>query len=182
MRQRLTPELFIITGLSGSGKSSVAHHISWEVGGRWVNSDWIRKHLSKPFHPTYSREESERVYETMFNAAHVWLSLGDPVVLDGTFSLRSGRDRATMIGRGLKARTKLVHVVADKEIVIQRLINRLSGSGRIPIDVSDAGVDVYLGQIGKYEQVMAEEGAVIFRNEYKRIEDLHRAIDLTLLS
>ena len=91
------PTLIVVGGLSGAGKSTVAHQIARARGAVIIRSDYIRKELSgvdetEPAPPdAYSREMTSRVYELMICRASAVLSGGLPVVLDATFQSRDAQ-------------------------------------------------------------------------------------------
>jgi predicted kinase len=75
--------LIIVTGLPGTGKSTVAAALARELGADALSTDRIRREAARP--PGFSKAEKGSVYERMFARAERRLRAGRSVVLDATF-------------------------------------------------------------------------------------------------
>lgn len=127
--------LYVMVGLSGTGKSTAADIISQKTGASKHNSDIIRKEITSGS-PTYSGDESQRVYDEMYKRAERDLKKGNDVVLDATFTLEIGRRSAEKLANRLDAELKLIHVTCSESVAKKRIRNRTN-------DESDATVEVY---------------------------------------
>lgn len=135
--------LYVLVGLSGVGKSTVAKIISKETNAQIHRTDVIRKEIVSG-EPTYSRDESQRVYDELFDRGKNSLQNETDVILDATFSLEIGRNRAENIAEETNSDIKFIKVTCDDSIVKERLRQRSNGS-------SDAGVEVYESQKDSFE-------------------------------
>lgn len=135
--------LYVMAGLSGTGKSTAADIIADKTGAEVYRTDSIRKEIVSGS-PTYSRSESQRVYDTLFSRAKADLASGLDVVLDATFSLKMGRDNAEEIADQTDSEIEFVLITCRDSIVRDRLRNR-TGSD------SDADIEVYEKQKDSFE-------------------------------
>lgn len=103
-----------LTGLPGSGKSSIARVLARRTGARVLSVDAVRKLLTP--RPTYSERERERVYSVLTAMAALLAAAGQSVVVDATANRRRYRDRA----RRLAPRFAEVYVRCALETAIAR--------------------------------------------------------------
>ena len=148
--QPLPPRLVAVGGLSGSGKTSVAHAIAPGVGpvpGAVVlRSDEIRKRLSG-VHPLarldaagYSEEMSRQVYAALIDRSLEVLRGGQSVVLDAVFLEKRDRQAAEEVAAAAGAPFVGVWLDAPAEVLVSRVANRVN-------DASDADPDVVRAQL-----------------------------------
>lgn len=132
----MTGHLVVLSGYPGVGKSFVAREIDRAVSGSAVllQTDKIRKELFP--NPTYSGDESQKVYDTLFDRARENVRNGKIVLLDATFNLEIGRRTAEHIADDENADFTILFVTCDDETARQRIRNREDS-------VSDADIDVY---------------------------------------
>lgn len=94
------PCLLAVGGLSGSGKSTLAHALASKIGAVVLRTDAIRKGLqgvaeTERLPPeAYSRDASDRVYDTLLRRAGMALSGNATVILDAAHLRAQERDRA----------------------------------------------------------------------------------------
>lgn len=133
--------LLILAGLPGVGKSLIAESLQQLIPCVVVSSDLARKLVVE--HPAYTEDEMSFVYKACWLVIEGRLGQGQRVVFDA--SNRNGEDRRRVmaIAKSLEAPAVLCHIVADENIVRQRLIGRISGSRRLG-DMSDAGIGPFL--------------------------------------
>jgi len=156
-----TRTLVVMTGLSGSGKSTVALELAQRLGGIRVRSDVERKRLSgfapndRTAHGVYTAEATARTYERMAQVARAALLAGIPAVVDGAFLKRMERDRFRALARELDATFTLVSCEAPPDVLRRRVSARLR-AGR---DASEADIDVLERQMGWQERPAPDEEA-----------------------
>lgn len=148
-----TPCLVVVTGLSGTGKSTVAARLAARTGWTHLNSDRIRKELAG-MDPTarpapgpeserlYSPAFSARTYRALFDGAEVGLGAGQGVIVDATFTRRVDRDTA----RALARRSGVPLLVVECRCSDAEVSRRLAARARDDRDASDATWAVYLDQ------------------------------------
>jgi hypothetical protein len=153
--------LVVMTGLSGSGKSTVALELAQRLGGVRIRSDVERKRLfgfapqDRTERGIYSPEATARTYDRMALVARAALLAGVPAVVDGAFLKRVERDRFHALARDLDARFMLVSCDAPADVLRARVAAR-HRAGRDP---SEADVDVLERQIGWQERPEPAEEA-----------------------
>jgi aminoglycoside phosphotransferase family enzyme/predicted kinase len=152
--------VFLVCGLSGTGKSTVAE----ELARRWdlahISSDVTRKELAglvpgehrylPPGQGIYSPEFTRRTYQSMFQQAGEYLETGRSVVLDATFLRRKDRARAIELAHLYGSEAWIVECSLAAEETRRRLGKRLKTGD----SVSDASWEVYLKQREEWEPVV----------------------------
>ncbi|QLD84916.1 AAA family ATPase [Natronomonas halophila] len=137
------PELVVVCGLPGVGKSTVARAVADRLDAAVLRTDVVRKELFDD--PKYTSEESTTVYNELLARARDRLADGESVVLDATFKTRSRRREARDIAAEVDADFRLVHVDCDTEVVERRIAAR--------DDVSDADFEVHLQFKDRFEPI-----------------------------
>lgn len=140
-------EVIVVCGEPGVGKSKVARHIADRIGGERLATDEIRKDLFGP-EPDYTKEESQQVYDEMFDRARNFLLEEKPVVLDATFMLKVGRERADFLAQKYTSpyNFTLVRVTCEPDVAKERIRNREDSA-------SDADVSVYQSIRDRFETI-----------------------------
>ncbi len=133
------PPFVVVSGLPGTGKSYFCAKLAERLPFVILESDALRKMLFSP--PSYSPEESARLFRTLHLLIERLLKKGIPLILDATNLSERDRERLYNIADRLDARLILVRVEAPPELVYQRLKARKNG-GNVG-DNSDADWEVY---------------------------------------
>jgi predicted kinase len=87
----LNPVIFVVGGLSGTGKSTLARSLADSFGAVHVQADAVRKHLhsvpvnERGSNDLYTPEKSRATYRGMIERVGHLVHTGVPVVLDGTY-------------------------------------------------------------------------------------------------
>ncbi len=137
--------LIVVTGLPGTGKSTVAKAIAEEIDAILFRTDVIRKSLFPK--PSYSLEEQQHVYDEMFVQAHQQLKKHKSVVLDANFSKQIQRDQAVKLAEKAGVEPLILEIICqDEKLIAQRLEKRGN-------DASDATFRVYLLKKAAYEHL-----------------------------
>ena len=148
------PKLFVVFGLSGTGKSTLARALSEKTLSEWIPSDIVRKtlagiapteHQFEPFEKgIYGKEYTDKTYKKMIEIAKEALKKGRDVVLDATFRERAYRD---IVQRELGfANIYWIWCTAPDSVVKERFMKRKESQ-----DISDARWEIYLAQKEKFE-------------------------------
>ncbi len=131
------PAFIAVSGLPGTGKSYFSSKLAERLPFVILESDALRKALFPS--PTYSPEESSRLFRACHQLIEKMLKRGVPVILDATNLSERYRERLYSIAEHLDARLILVRVEAPPEVVHERLKARLGNSD----GSSDADWEVY---------------------------------------
>jgi predicted kinase len=144
---RANPELVLICGTVGSGKSSVARQLARSGHGISITSDRVRKILAglpvashrktAPDQGLYRPDRKDDVYRALLERAEPVLESGRNAILDASFSRRRWRTQARAWAKERGIRIRLVEVRCDPEVALSRLRER----ERLGADPSDAGPD-----------------------------------------
>ena len=156
--------LFATSGVSGSGKTTVAARIVGQAGAIRLRSDIERKRLAgmaATDRPTdddhakalYDLATTRRVYERLAILTRTVLATGTSVVVDAASNARSQREVLAAVARA--ADTPLVWLDFDipPAAVLARVTRRQSAGN----DASDASADVVRAQLAAREPITAEE-------------------------
>ncbi len=145
------PALFVMTGLSGSGKSTVATAISRALDLDVIVADIVRKELAGDAglakgrwqEGLYAPQWTAATYDEMFARAETRLSSGHPVLLDGTFLDDRWRETAARLADSRQVPLVLVETVADPDVVVRRI----SARQQQPDNITDATVEIFKRQL-----------------------------------
>ncbi len=133
------PALVVVSGLPGSGKSHFTRQLCQRFPLARLESDALRKALFGK--PTYSPEESARLFAACHQVLDRLLARGIPAVLDATNLREIHRRPLYRIAEKNRAKLILVNLEAPAALVHKRLADRRRGLN--PWDHSDAGPEVY---------------------------------------
>lgn len=169
-----------VTGLPGSGKTSIARAIAGELGLRVVSSDAVRKTLfeikgrQEYGMGPYSAEANQLTYQTIVERGRDLLAQHGGVVLDATF--RRNADRAVAREMTLKAGAQWI--VIECRLAPEVARKRLDRRRRLKEGLSDATWETYLRERSEFEP---SDDRDIARLELDTNSDLavvaHRATD-----
>lgn len=129
------PLLYVVCGLPGSGKSTVANLIGNWSRAAVLRSDEIRR-ACFPVR-SYSTAESRIVYAEMLKRGKERLQRGEAVVLDGTFLAVRHRAEPLKLAGELGVPHRLILVTSSPSLIQQRLAARTD-------DPSEADYEIYL--------------------------------------
>jgi len=130
------PKIFVVCGMQGSGKSTIALKLGELLGIDLLSSDLIRKELFKiaPHDSSvslfeegiYSKSITNLTYGRMLLNAQEILEKGRSVVLDATFTKKHLRDQALLLARDMDIAILFIECHADESVLKERLIQRES--------------------------------------------------------
>lgn len=137
------PTIWVVCGLPGGGKSTIAMEMANRLGVKILQSDYVRKQLlgapkerpeSIPFESgIYSKEASSLTYGKLMMLTQEIVEKGGSVILDATFSLQRQRNEVMRLARDMDANILFIECGASYEILKRRLANRENTAG-----ISDA--------------------------------------------
>jgi predicted kinase len=129
------PALFVVRGLSGTGKSTLAAALSESLGCDYLQTDILRRQLfgtpadSSDFNRgRYTPQNRQQVYDEMFQVAGNYLSHRCSIILDGTFLTARLRQRALQLAREHSAEALLIHCTCPSSVAAERVRERQESS------------------------------------------------------
>lgn len=154
----LRPTVVAVGGVIASGKSTVTHALSLEMGAPIVDADRTRKQMigvraTQPVHDgswqgAYDPKFTEEVYAEVFRRAGVVLESGRTVLLDASFRSRALRARAHALADEHGVPFRFVECKIDHAIAKQRLVERARHTS-----VSDGRLEIFDDFVAKWEPV-----------------------------
>jgi predicted kinase len=177
LRQRLPPSLIITSGLMGSGKSTIANELAFELGLAIASSDLVRKELAAVpptahaqagygegiYTPAYNRA----TYEKLLVQAETTLRRGESIVVDATFRSQTDRRHFQQLAERLQVPYYIIQTGCPEQLVKERLAARQQN----PAQVSDGRWELFYRQQAEFAPPTAGEGRHIFINTGKSIGD-----------
>ncbi|MBD0337310.1 MAG: AAA family ATPase, partial [Cyanobacteria bacterium Co-bin13] len=136
-------QLFLMAGLSGSGKSTTAREITRQAGAIQVRSDAVRKHLAgvplkeRGAASLYTPEMSQKTYQRLLDIGLMLAHNGYSAVLDAKYDRQAMRQ--AVIDQAQAVPLKIVYCEAPLEVLKARLQGRQG-------DIADATVAVLENQ------------------------------------
>ncbi|MEU8193454.1 AAA family ATPase [Microbispora amethystogenes] len=129
--------LVLVGGLPGTGKSTLAAAVADRLGCTLLTSDRLRKELAgiSPYQPAaapfgegiYRAESTERTYAELLSRAERLLGLGEPVVVDASWTDAAHRAAAACVARRTSTHLTALRCVAPPEVTAERLARRAGG-------------------------------------------------------
>jgi uncharacterized protein len=162
---RSPSRLILMSGLSGSGKSTVARQLAQKLNAIHIRSDAVRKHLAAiPLHQRgnrggdvnsgiYTPEMTQKTYSTLLELGVLLCQQGWPVILDAKYDRVSLRQPVLNAAIANQIPITIVECTAPIEVLRDRLNRRTN-------DIADATADLLNSQIAAAEPLTDEEKAI----------------------
>ncbi len=154
-----TPTLIIMSGLTGTGKSSIVSKAASYLGAQVIRSDAIRKefvNIPKSEHRfeeykqgIYANEITEKIYQKALQIAANILKKGYSVIIDASFKKRKYRNQAYETALNLNTDFFVIECTCPSDIVRKRLDWRLQDS----TEISNGHWEIYKKQKMEFEQL-----------------------------
>ncbi len=143
-------KLILMSGLSGSGKTTVARYLAQKLGAIQIRSDALRKHLAgiplaqSGNQEIYTPQMSEKTYRCLLELGIKLARRGFKVILDAKYDQQQLRAAAISQAQFYNIPLEIIHCSAPESILRDRLLTRTG-------DISDATLDLL-----KKQQATAE--------------------------
>jgi aminoglycoside phosphotransferase family enzyme/predicted kinase len=137
--------LILMSGLSGSGKSTVARQLARKLGAIHLRSDAVRKHLAgvplqdRGGDDIYTPAMTEKTYGRLLELGIKLANQGFPVILDAKYDRQTLRQDAIALAESHQIPLQILHCDAPEEVLRDRL-NKRTG------DIADATSDLLASQ------------------------------------
>ncbi|MFB2878933.1 AAA family ATPase [Floridanema aerugineum] len=148
--------LIMMSGVSGSGKSTVAKKIARQSNAIHLRSDAVRKHLAgvplseKGGEDLYTSEMTEKTYNRLLELGILLASAGYSVILDAKYDRQSLRKPVIAAAEKHHLPLQILHCTAPESILRDRLNSRTG-------DISDATANLLTSQLANAEAFTEEE-------------------------
>ena len=149
-------KIIIMSGLSGSGKTTVAKYIAEKINGILIRSDAVRKHLGNVSldetgnSELYSEEMNQKTYERLIKLGEIVAKEGFNLILDAKFDRHQLRKPVMEIAKKDNIFLTILSCYAPVEILSDRLSKRKG-------DISDATSDLLQQQKNNIQDFNEEE-------------------------
>jgi aminoglycoside phosphotransferase family enzyme/predicted kinase len=153
-------QLILMSGLSGSGKSTVARHLARRLGAIHLRSDAVRKHLAgipleqKGGNELYTSEMSQKTYNRLLELGLMLANRGFSVILDAKYDRIALRQDAIAQANTHKLPIKIIQCTAPEDVLRDRISSRIG-------DVSDATVELVTQQLAAAEPFTEAEQSLV---------------------
>jgi aminoglycoside phosphotransferase family enzyme/predicted kinase len=182
------PLLFIIFGLTGTGKSTLSLKLSIDYNAKLINTDIIRKkiagiNLYEKHHDEfntglYSPEKLLSNYMDVMKKVKKYLNMNKNVIIDATFQKNEYRLMINKIAKKYEIRPIYVQCICPEIIIKKWLDDRLRTK-----TVSDGRWEIYKSQKKIFEPVPIKENIVkidMSKNTFeKRMKNFNDILSIT---
>ncbi|MES1023338.1 AAA family ATPase [Gloeocapsa sp. BRSZ] len=162
-------KLILMSGLSGSGKSTVARQLARNTKAIHIRSDAVRKHLAgiplleRGGDEIYTTEMTQKTYARLLDLGLMLATQGYTVILDAKYDRISLRHEAIASAQVQQLPLQIIHCTAPIEVLRDRLSSRTG-------DIADATIDLLETQQVAFEPFTTEEHLVKEVNTTQELE------------
>ncbi len=149
-RKNNSPQVILMCGLSGTGKTTIARQLAVRLNAIHIRSDAMRKHLAgiglreRGDSTIYTPAMTQKTYDRLLELAQFLTAQGFPVILDAKYDRWQLREQ---VRQGLNVPIKIIHCVADMDVLAARLEQRAQEKS----DIADATADLLAKQQREFE-------------------------------
>jgi len=178
------PILFLMHGLAGTGKSTIAHKISTDYNAIEIGTDIVRKKMAgmnKYQHQydefgkgLYSSEKTDDTYREVIKEAENHLQKGKNCILNGTFLQKKHRDWALDMATQYGVKMIIVHCTCNEEDIKERFTERA-----VEKSVSDGRLDIYVKQKKEYQPLHENDIVMVINtsnNSYEHRMNFYKTL------
>ncbi len=149
-------KLILMSGLSGSGKSTTAKYLARKFAAIHIRSDAVRKHLGgisvweRGGDDLYTPEMTQKTYGRLLDLGIMLARQGFNVILDAKYDKQNLRQNAIGEAEKYQIPLEIIYCTAPLAVVQERLVQRTG-------DIADATVDLLTSQLEQAEAFTREE-------------------------
>ncbi|MUH00969.1 AAA family ATPase [Scytonema sp. UIC 10036] len=153
-------QLLLMSGVSGSGKSTTARYLARHLGAIHVRSDAVRKHLAgiplfeRGGDEIYTAEMTQKTYARLLELGILLAKQGYTVILDAKYDRRQFREDAIAQAQTHQIPIQIVQCTAPREVLQKRISERTG-------DITDATVDLLESQLQQAEPFTEQEQPLV---------------------
>lgn len=138
-------KLWMMSGLSGSGKSTTARQLARQLDAIHIRSDAVRKHLGgiplnqRGGDDLYTPEMTQKTYDRLLELGTLLAEQGYSVILDAKYDRQALREPVIKAAGDRQMPLTILHCNASEAVLHERLTNRTG-------DIADATADLLAKQ------------------------------------
>ncbi|KOP26998.1 adenylylsulfate kinase [Hapalosiphon sp. MRB220] len=153
-------QLILMSGVSGSGKSTTARYLAQQIGAIHLRSDAVRKHLAgiplmqRGGDDLYTPEMTQKTYARLLELGIMLASQGFKVILDAKHDRQQLRQQAIAQAQDKQIPLQILGCTAPPEVLQQRLQHRTG-------DIADATAELLESQLAAAETWTEKEKPLV---------------------
>ncbi|KYC37486.1 adenylyl-sulfate kinase [Scytonema hofmannii PCC 7110] len=153
-------QLILMSGVSGSGKSTTARYLARHLGAIHLRSDAVRKHLAgiplfeRGGDEIYTAEMTQKTYARVLELGVLLAKQGYTVILDAKYDRQQLREDAIAQAQMHQIPIQIIQCTAPREVLQKRLRERTG-------DITDATVDLLESQLQQAEPFTEKEKPLV---------------------
>ncbi|MBP0049745.1 AAA family ATPase [Marinobacterium sp. AK62] len=157
--QDRSPAVFLMHGVSGSGKSYLSERLAEAVGVIRIRSDVERKRIYRELSlqgqslELYGAEMNSRTFQHLYDTTVLMLKAGYSVVVDATFIQQRTRNAYVELAQQLNLPMRIISCHCEQNLIEARLKRRQEEG----LDPSDANVEVMREQLNVMQPLSSDE-------------------------
>lgn len=130
-----TPILFVVNGLSGTGKTGLARRLANDLGLPCIGNDQLKEVLFDTVGWSdleWSKQLQKAASALLWSVSESVLEAGHSLVIENAFDDGIDAPRLADIQQRLDPRIAEIHCYADREVLVQRVKERMERGDRHP--------------------------------------------------
>ena len=177
LRKKMAPALIIFTGLMGTGKSTLASELNFELGLELVSSDLVRKKIAgiEPAERDfsgydtgiYSESYNRATYGQILKTAENALLSGNSIIIDASFRRKRDREMFRQLAHRHGVRLYFINTICADVLIRERLDKRILRGG----EPSDGRWELFYRQKDEFEAITDDEGRYLVVDTSKSVDE-----------